>query len=334
MVESRLAPLVLGIDLGGTKILAGVVDRNHGILGRAKFPTPAKAGSEGLRHALVSAGKAALANAGVEASDLSCVGIGSPGPLDLETGTIRYSPNLDVRDFPLQEVLHDAFGHPVAVQNDVRAGGYGEYRLGAARGHASVIAAFVGTGVGGCLIMDGRIVEGATKNAGEIGHLVVKAGGPKCGCGQRGCLEALASRSAIVRRVHKAIRNGRSTVLEEIVTSKRSRLKSKALAAAFEAKDAVAVREVERSARYLGLALGGLINTIGPEMIVIGGGVAEAIGAPYLELTRDAARKQAMADPDRRVRIELSELMDDSGLLGATLIARERFAPSSPSAAS
>ncbi|QDV37226.1 ROK family protein [Tautonia plasticadhaerens] len=317
--------LVLGIDLGGTKILAGVVDDQHRIVGRAKESTPAREGPEALREALVSAGRDALQVAGIGPERLSAIGIGSPGPLDVDAGVIRSSPNLNVTDFPLKGTLEEAFGTPVAVQNDVRVGGYGEFKLGAGRGYRDVLAAFVGTGIGGCLIRDGRIVTGVTGNAGEIGHLIVKADGPKCGCGRKGCLEAVASRTAITRRVYKAIKKGASTPLRDVVKSKTSRLKSKELSGAYRSGDPVAVHEVDRAARFLGLALGGLMNVLGPEIIIVGGGVTEALGGPFVDLVRNAARAQAMADPDRLVRIEQAELGDDSGLLGAALIARERF---------
>ncbi|RUL89389.1 ROK family protein [Tautonia sociabilis] len=318
-------PLVLGIDLGGTKILAGVVDAENRIVGRSKVSTPAREGPVALSGALIQAGREAIEAAGIGPDHLAAVGIGSPGPLDVEAGVIRSSPNLNVIDFPLKATLSEAFGVPVAVQNDVRVGGFGEFRLGAGRGYREVLAAFVGTGIGGCLIRDGRIVTGVTGNAGEVGHLIVKAGGPKCGCGRRGCLEALASRTAITRRVHKALKKGASTPLREVVKSKHSRLKSRELASAYRSGDPVAVHEVERAARFLGLALGGLINVLGPEIIILGGGVTEAIGPPFVELVRNATRSQAMADPDRLVRIEQAELGDDAGVLGASLIAREQI---------
>ena len=325
MTSAAEGPLVLGLDLGGTKILAGVVDASHRVLGRSKVATPAREGAEALREALVRAGREALESAGIGAEQLAAVGIGSPGPLDLEQGLIRSSPNLDVTDFPLRTTLEEAFGRPVAVQNDVRVGGYGEAKLGAGRGYHELVAAFVGTGIGGCIIRDGQIVTGVTGNAGEIGHLIVKAGGPKCGCGRKGCLEAVASRTAITRRVHKAIKKGASTPLAEVVKHKHTRLKSKELSSAYRSGDPVAVHEVERAARFLGLALGGLINTLGPDLVIIGGGVTEAIGMPFVDLVRDAARGQAMADPDRLVRIEMAALGDDAGMLGATLVARDRF---------
>jgi glucokinase len=315
----------LGIDLGGTKVLAGVVDADNRVLARAKRNTPAKEGAQAILAALVGAARDAITAAGVEPGRLVGAGVGSPGPLDPDRGVILFSANLNVKDFALGPDLSRALGTPVLVRNDVRVGGYGEYRLGAAKGRRSMLAAFVGTGIGGCVVVDGQIVVGATGNAGEIGHTILKAGGPRCGCGRLGCMEALASRTAIARRVRKAIRKGQATVLKGAVSDKDDRLKSRDLAAAVEAGDLVAVKEVRRAAHYLGLGLGGLINVLGPEIVVVGGGVAEALGDAYVDLVRDAARSQALADPAGTIPIVPAHLGDDAGILGAALLAREQF---------
>ncbi len=316
---------VVGIDLGGTKILAAVIDPDQTVLGRAKVATPAHQGAAAILQAILNAVDSALADAGLARSDVAAVGVGSPGPLDPTTGVILFSSNLNVRDFPLGPDLSSALGCPVVVENDVRVGGYAEYRLGAGRGHRDMIAVFVGTGIGGCIITGGQIVSGTTGNAGEIGHIVVKAGGPVCGCGNRGCIEALASRTAIARRVDKAIRKGTPTVLRDKLARKGGRLKSGELADAVASADAVAVKAVNRAAHYLGLAVGSLINMLGPEIVVIGGGVAEALGAPWIAHVRQTARGQALVDPEQKVKIEPAALGDDAGIHGGALIARERF---------
>ena len=140
--------------------------------------------------------------------DIVAGGIGSPGPLDVKSGVILFSANLNVKNYPIGPELSAYLDRPVLVQNDVRVAGYAEFRLGAGRGYRDMIAAFVGTGIGGCIILGGEIVTGSTGNAGEIGHTIVKAGGPRCGCGSQGCMEALASKTAIQRRVNKAIQQG------------------------------------------------------------------------------------------------------------------------------
>jgi glucokinase len=316
---------VVGIDLGGTKILAGVVGADNAILGRAKEPTPAQEGGDAILETMVRCVDGALAEAGLCRGDLMAVGVGSPGPLDVDTGTILFSANLNVRDFALGPRLSESLGKPVLVQNDVRVGGYGEFRLGAGRGYQDIIAVFVGTGIGGCLVQNGRVVTGSTGNAGEVGHITVKAGGPKCGCGARGCMEAMASRTAITRRINKAIAKGLPTVLAEKIARKGGRLKSGDLAAAVASGDLVANKEVRRAARFLGLGLGSLINVLGPEIVIIGGGVADALGEPWIELVRTSARAQSLADPTGKIPIELAALGDDAGILGASLLAREQF---------
>ncbi len=317
--------LVMGVDLGGTKILAAVVDEHYGILGRAKRPTPADQGGPAILAAIVAAIDQALLDARRDRSDIMAIGIGSPGPLDPVTGVIPFSANLNVRNWALGPDLSRALNRPVLLQNDVRVGGYGEYRLGAGRGHRNVLAAFVGTGVGGCLILDGEILLGATGNAGEIGHIIVKPGGPKCGCGRRGCLEALSSRTAIARRVGKAARRGLSSPLASKVDKKSGKLKSGDLAAAMLAADPVAVAEIRRAARFLGLGIGGLINLIGPDVVIIGGGVTEALGEPFVDLVRASAWEQTLVDPDHTIPIKIAELGDDAGVLGAALLAVEKY---------
>ncbi len=326
MTQLGGGPPVVGVDLGGTKVLAGVVGANNRIFGRAKRPTPAEEGSAAILDTIITCVDLALGEAGVSRDEVAGIGVGSPGPLDPKTGVITSSANLNVRDWPLGPDLSRAMGRPVLIQNDVRVGGYGEYRLGAGREHRSMLAAFVGTGIGGCLIIDGRVVEGATDNAGEIGHIVVKAKGPRCGCGRHGCLEALASRNAIARRIGKATKKGNASTLANKVDRKSGKLKSGDLADALQAGDPVAVKEIHRAAYYLGLGLGGLVNLIGPEIVVVGGGVAEALGEPFLDLIRASARQQILVDPDETIRIESAALGDDAGILGAALLARERFA--------
>jgi glucokinase len=328
MSASDRGPVVVGIDLGGTKILAAVIDADNRILGRAKVSTPAKEGNTAVLTAVLSCAEQALTEAGIRRDQVAGIGIGSPGPLDVERGVIVFSANMNVRDFALGPDLARALGRPVLIQNDVRVGGWGEFRLGAGRGHRSVLAAFVGTGIGGCLILDENLVTGATGNAGEVGHAVVKANGPECGCGRRGCLEALASRTAIARRIRKALRKGAEAPLAAQLVARSEKLKSRDLAAAYGAGDPVVVKEVHRAARMLGLGLGGLVNVFGPEIVIIGGGVAAALGDPYIEMVRAAARLQILVDPEHRIEIVPAALGDDSGILGAALLARAKFAGS------
>lgn len=324
-------PLTVGVDLGGTKILAAAVDARHDIRGLSKIATPAREGNAAILAAILSCVNEAVLEAGAALADVAAIGVGSPGPLDRDAGVIPFSANLRVRDFALGPDLARATGRPVVVDNDVRVGGYGEFKLGAGRGRRNLLAVFVGTGIGGCLVVDGRVFDGATGNAGEIGHVVVKAGGPKCGCGNRGCMETLASRSAIARRILKELKSGKPSALRARLPKVKDagRIKSKDIRAGVDLNDPIVVSAVQRGARYLGIGLGGLINAIAPERIVVGGGIAVALGEPYLEIVRAHARRQAITDTKRVVEIVAGELGDHAGVLGAALIARERFAPDS-----
>lgn len=328
MVRAEDAPLVLGIDLGGTKILTAVVDDRNQILGRSKVSTPARQGERAILDALRESAEEALREAGAGLDAIAGVCLGSPGPLDPKNGLIYFSSNLDVKNFAVGPELSQILGRPVSLENDVTVGGYGEFRLGAGRGRQNLLAAFVGTGIGGCLVINGQVITGKSGNAGEIGHILLKPRGPRCGCGRRGCLEALASRSAIARRITKAYRKGVSTTLGEKLSGKgqRQRLKSKELALAFAARDAVTVREVSRAARFLGLGLGSLVNVLAPEVVIVGGGVTEALGEPYLKLVRASAQEQMLNAPRESPPIVAAALGDDAGILGAALLARERFA--------
>ena len=316
---------VVGIDLGGTKILAGIVSADNKILGRAKRATPAQEGAEAILKSVSDAIDEALAAARLTRDDIGAAGIGSPGPLDILSGTILFSANMNVKNFPLGPRLSEILKRPVVLRNDVRVGGYGEFRLGAGRGFKDIVATFVGTGIGGCLIKSGEVVTGSTGNAGEIGHMIIKAGGPACGCGSRGCLEALSSRTAITRRIIKAVRKGEPTILTEKATRKSGRLKSGEIADAVNAGDHVAIKEVRRAAHFLGLALGSIINLFGPEIVIIGGGVTQALGEPWIELVRVSARAQILVDPTNSIKIVAGALGDDGGILGAALMAREEF---------
>ena len=327
VMEQEAGRPILGVDLGGTKILCGIVGPDHAILGRAKASTPAKRGQEAILAAILDCANEAIAAAGLTSADLAGIGVGSPGPLDTERGVILFSGNLNVKDFAIGPDVSAATGLPVIVRNDVTVGGYGEFLLGAGRGATDLLAAFVGTGIGGCVVVGGRVIEGSNGNAGEIGHIRLKSKGPRCGCGRRGCLEALASRTAIVRRIAKAHKQGVQTSLAETLEAGGSKVRSKQLAAAFEADDPLTRKEVGRAARYLGRGLGSLANVLGPERILIGGGVTEAIGEPFVALVREAAREQILIDPAQSIAIIQTMLGDDSGILGAALLAREIFEP-------
>lgn len=314
---------ILGIDLGGTKVLAAVVDRDGNIIARARAKTRAWRDDEEVFHTIAQTGHRALEEAGVDLDHLAAIGIGSPGPIDFDTGCIIETANLRFKNFPLGPRVAEEFGRPTILENDVNAGAYGEFRAGAARGARDVLGVFIGTGIGGGLILNGALYRGFSRGAGEVGHMVLEAGGPRCGCGNRGCLEALASRTAITRDVRKAIKRGYRGPIAKALGAENDQLSGKALKAAYDSGDEVVKRIMHRAARLIGIGIGSLLNVLGLEMVVLGGGVVEAFGEDFVARIERAARDIAFEINSRDARIIRAELGDDAGVIGSATLARE-----------
>ena len=315
--------LVLGVDLGGTKTLVAVIDPNNQILGRGKLSTPARQGGDAIVEVIIQAAEIALAEAGKSLEEISLVGIGSPGPLDVKAGVILFSANMDVVNYPLAARLHDRLKAPVVLRNDVRAGCYAEWKLGAGQGMDNLIGAFVGTGLGGCVILNGQVIEGKNGNAGEIGHIKAKPNGRQCGCGLYGCLELYASKSGLMKRFDKAKKNGVTSLLFSMWNGSNQKLKSRYLAECYAAGDRLVIEELQRAAEYLGGSLGGLVNLLDPGAVILGGGLSLALGEPWLNWVREAAKQHILVFPAEGEIILPANLGDDAGVLGAALLARE-----------
>jgi glucokinase len=314
---------VVAIDLGGTKALAGVVDADGTVRSRVWLPSRDLSGRPAeLLDRLAEGAAAAADQAGLTFEAISAVGVCVPGPLDSSRSVVAIAPNLGWLNLAVRQELERRLPHQsVFLENDVRAAALSEHKLGAGHGYDSMLAVFVGSGVGGGIVVDGRLYHGAYGGAGEIGHMVVRAGGPRCGCGRAGCLEAMAARDAVTRYVIDEVKRGHRTALTDILHGNLRALTSRDLALAIAQNDAVAVRAARRSARYTGLAIGGVVNLLDPAVVVIGGGIAEALGQRYVEWTREIARRQILASAARDVPIVASKLGDDAGLLGAALTA-------------
>lgn len=317
--------LLLGIDLGGSKILAGVATADGKILSRAKTATPFADGPDALRVALRDTSVEALKTAGAGRERLVGIGMGSPGPLDPEKGVILRTPNIAVANLAIGPWLERELGAPVTLDNDVHMALYGESRAGAARGRKCVVGIWIGTGVGGAILRDGAIVHGANLNAGELGHMILDARRARPGK-PNGTLEWEASKTGIARHVRKKVKRGAKSKLARLVRGKGTgeRLHSSDLAKAFFAGDRPAVEAVERSARYVGIAVANLFDVLAPDLFVLGGGVATAIGKDYISLVRTVAGEFVFSTELSPVRVALSRLGDDAGMLGAALAAGER----------
>lgn len=316
----------VGIDLGGTSLLAVVADATGKVLGTAEADTP----HEGADPAPVVAEIAkvvhkAAKKADVKVAKLRALGLGAPGSVDLETGFIAKATNLQWLDVPLARQLEDALDMPSYIANDVQVAVMGEHAYGAARGARSAVAIWVGTGIGGGILLDGQLFRGAHGAAGEIGHMLVLPGGPVCGCGKSGCVEALASRTAIAREVEAAIAARKKSIVPKIMAEKnKDKITSSVLFAAARAGDKVTLTALENAQKYLAILVGNLLNVIDPQVVVVGGGVVEKFGDEFVAPIRQGALAMALARPGEPSRIVASELGDLAGALGATVWARMR----------
>jgi len=310
------APLV-GVDLGGTLVRAAVATGEAGHAAPARHPTPAAAPPEVVLDTIAAAVREATG--GVTPGG---VGIGIPGPLDPSSGVVYAAPNLHGwEDLPAQRLLEQRLGCPVAIQNDARLAGFAEWIAGAGRGVRQMVFVTVSTGVGGALVLDGELYSGAAGTAGEIGHTFYAPDGPPCGQGHAGCLEGVASGTAIARRAHEALAAGEASSLAQLPAD---HVDARAVADAATAGDALGRRIYAEAARALGLALGGLVNLLSPEVIVLGGGLINA-GDLIFAPMHSAVREMAFAAPLARCRIVPAALGTDAGLVGAVAWAVRRF---------
>jgi glucokinase len=299
-----------GIDLGGTKIQAVVVDDAGEVAGQSRHPIAA---------ALHEAAEAA----GVETSDLAGLGVGSPGKVDNDAGTVTGAKNLPNwgGSFDLRATLEESCGTAVALGNDVQVATDAEFELGAGRPYRSLLGVFWGTGVGGGIVLDGKPWLGRDA-AGEIGHMCVRIGGARCPCGREGCMEAYAGRLAMELRARKEVERGEKTVLFKIMEERgRTRLTSGVWARALKADDAVAHRLLDRAIAALGAGVASALNLLDVEAVIIGGGLGLRLGEPYVDRIREAMMPHLFAD-ERPPAVELAALGDLGGAIGASLLAR------------
>lgn len=312
-----------GIDLGGTKIQAVVVDGDSAVLGQARHPTPTSGGPPDVAAAMAAALHEAAQAAGVEPTALKGIGVGSPGAVDADAGTVSGARNLPdwAGTFPLAEALAGELGAPVHLGNDVQVATDAEAALGAGRGRHSLLGVFWGTGVGGGIVLDGRpwLGRGA---AGEIGHMVIKRGGRRCPCGRRGCMEAYAGRAALEARARELHADGRKTDLFKLMERHdRPRLTSGIWARALERGDTLATELIDEAVEALGAGIASAVNLLDCEAVVVGGGLGVRFGEPGVERIRAAMLPHLFVD-ERPPAVEPAALGDLGGAIGAALLAR------------
>lgn len=314
----------LGIDLGGTKTLAAVVDIASGeIIASVRKRTRAERGQDFVARRILELTAAALSDAKLADDDIVAIGVGAAGQIDRKAGILLHSPNMPLHDLPLGQLLGKQFNKPVLVGNDVEVAAMGEYRYGAGKGYRNFVCVFVGTGIGCGIIQNGQLYTGMTGTAGEVGHMVIEAGGRICGCGGRGCLEAYASRTAITTAILAEIHHGRPSVLskdvQELVKEGDTIIRSGILADAIQQKDELVIEAVSEAANYLGYGLASILNFYNPECLILGGGVTEAIDLLF-ETAVHRARTVALTLPAKQTPILRTKLGDFSGVVGAACL--------------
>lgn len=310
----------IGFDLGGTKMLAAVVDGHGEVVAREKAPTDV-VGNDAVLAAITELTRAVIDSAGIAVSEIASMGIAVPGPIDSERGVVLQTPNVGITELALADLLRAEFGFAVRLENDVNAGLWGEYVAGVARGFSHVVGIFPGTGIGGGIILDGRLYRGKKGGAGEIGHITVQSDGRRCGCGNHGCLETVASKTAIARDLAILAMNGQSPVLVEAGATDIKRIKSGLIAKALQAGDPGVAEIVDQAAEFLGIGMASAVNLFDPELIVLGGGLIEKLGERIVPIAEATMRERAMPRLVEEVEVRATSLGDDAVVLGAADLA-------------
>jgi len=305
--------IVIGVDLGGTNIKAGAVSYDGTVLFRCRTATEGHRGPEAVVDRIAQAIRDCLA--GVEDGRRRAAGVcvGSPGPLDLKNGVVLTAPNLPGWvNIPLRAMIEERAGLPCVVENDANAAALGEQWMGAGKGADSLVLFTLGTGIGGGIVLNGRIWHGFTGVAAEIGHMSIHPDGPACNCGGRGCIEAYASATAMVRRMRETIAAGRNTILAR----KADKLTARNIHEAAVAGDQAALENVQMTGFYLGVAIANILNVLNPEVVALSGGVTAA-GDMLLKPIQETVRERALEAARQGVKICFTRLGDDAGVIGA-----------------
>ena len=323
MPENPSKEYLVGVDLGGTKILAGVFNAKLELKGTTKLSTKADRGVDAVIERIARCVKEALDECDLNLSQLRGIGIGAPGAVDTETGRVIFAPNLPGwKDVPLKKSLEKLLDVPVFLGNDCNVCTLGVFDQEYKAKPRDLIGIFIGTGIGGGLILNGDLYHGHNLTAGEIGHMVIEVNGPKCGCGNRGCFEALASRTAIFREIQAAVKDGQETLLTDMLGKDLSDMRSGDLRKAIRRGDKLATKVVEAAAEFAGIGVANLINVLNPEIVVIGGGVIEALADEMMPTLIKAAKEHVMTGTMSGIEIKASKLGDNAGITGAAVLAR------------
>ena len=311
----------IGIDLGGTKILIALVNKNTGeVIYSVKKKTKKDKGPKNIIRKMLEGISELLDESKIPISNIESIGIGAAGQVDRENGILIAAPNLDCYDLNIREKIQEYYNLPVYLGNDVEIAAIGELKFGAAKGYDDIVCIFVGTGVGSSIVKEGKIIRGATGTAGEIGHIIVDLNGRPCACGAHGCLEAYASRSAIEKRIEGALKKGRHSVILDYMETGKS-ITSSMIYNSIERCDELVIQCVDEAAEYLSGGIASIINFINPQLIVLGGGLIEAVDYFYQKVIKKAKAK-SLPVPATKIEFKKAALGDFSGVIGAAFLER------------
>ena len=323
MAENPSKEYFVGVDLGGTKILAGIFNAKLELKGTTKLSTKADRGVDAVVDRIARCIREAADECDLDLTKVRGIGIGAPGAVDTEAGRVIFAPNLPGwKDVALKKSLEKILDVPVFLGNDCNISTLGVFDQEFKARPRDLIGIFIGTGIGGGLILNGDLYHGHNLTAGEIGHMVIEVNGPKCGCGNRGCLEALASRTAIFREIQDAVKDGQETLLTDMLGKDLSDMRSGDLRKAIRRGDKLATKVVEGAAEFAGIGVANLINVLNPEIVVVGGGVIEALADEMMPTLVKAAKEHVMPGTMSGIEIKASKLGDNAGITGAAVLAR------------
>ena len=307
----------IGFDLGGTKMFSAVYGEKFVMLGKHRTKTKGHEGSKAGLRRIISTIRQSLEDAGISDKTLNGIGIGCPGPLDLVNGILENAPNLGWINVPIKKALEDEFNCTVQIMNDVDAGVYGEYRFGAGREYRTALGVFLGTGIGGGCVYEGQILRGVKSSCMEIGHMQVVPMGPLCGCGQHGCLEAVSSRLVISSQAAAAAFRGQAPHLLANHGADISQIRSGALKESIRSGDIVIDRIVRDAARHIGVAVANIVHLLAPEVVVLGGGMVEAMPDLFVTEIKTVASERVLSTFSDSFNVVAAELGDLASVLGA-----------------
>lgn len=310
----------LGIDLGGTNIKVGVVNDEYKIIGRGDVKTNLPKTPDEIADLMAEASKLALADANLEIDNIEWIGIGTPGIANSATGVVEYSTNFDFYDVPLEKMIEDRLGKKAFIENDANAAAYGEFVAGAAKGANKAIAITLGTGVGGGIIIDGKIYSGFNFAGAEIGHIVIQHGGRQCNCGRKGCFERYSSATGLIETTKEEMLKDKSSKLWELVDGNIEKVSGKTAYDGMRAGDATAIKVVDTYVEYLASGISSIINIFQPEVLVIGGGICKEGDTLLKPLTKIVMDEIYLGRNSPAPILKIATLGNDAGIIGAAML--------------